>query len=409
MPAPLLFDAVLFDLDGTLVATDRFWVAAAGAGAERAFEELGLDRAPPSPAEWMQLVGLPLRQGLRELFGDLPAEAVARIEARCLEEEARALAAGGAAFLPHVERTLTELAERGVRLGIASNCGRDYLEHLCEALRLPRWFGELRCLDSPGIETKADMLADLLATFDTRSAVFVGDRRTDLEAARANAIPHVHLEGGFAPAREAVPADATVAHLGELVGTLERRSRWLDDVAGDLGLNASVRTLGVSGGPAAGKSLFARDLARVLRASGRPARALAADAFADPDELRRELLEPRCRGLAVELEHGPEADRPGEGVRIEPDELLVLEGRWLLEPATATRLDRLVHLELSDELAVARVAGRDGLLGGPAAVEDLVAVELPRQRSFQERYPPGRSDLVLDASLPLGPEPPPGP
>ena len=44
MPADFPFDAVLFDLDGTLLATDRFWIPAARVGARRAFEELGLDR-----------------------------------------------------------------------------------------------------------------------------------------------------------------------------------------------------------------------------------------------------------------------------------------------------------------------------------------------------------------------------
>ena len=40
------FDAVLFDMDGTLVATDRYWPQAAQEGAIRAFEELGLDAQP---------------------------------------------------------------------------------------------------------------------------------------------------------------------------------------------------------------------------------------------------------------------------------------------------------------------------------------------------------------------------
>ena len=44
MSLSIPYDAVLFDLDGTLVATDRFWPQAARAGALLAFEELGLER-----------------------------------------------------------------------------------------------------------------------------------------------------------------------------------------------------------------------------------------------------------------------------------------------------------------------------------------------------------------------------
>ena len=89
--------AFFFDLDGTLVATDRFWVAAAGAGCRRAFAELGLDRPRPSAADWMSMVGEPLEAGIDRLFGDLSPEQRELVSRRCIEEEAALLRAGGAA------------------------------------------------------------------------------------------------------------------------------------------------------------------------------------------------------------------------------------------------------------------------------------------------------------------------
>src|SRR4051812_6700278 len=114
---PFLFDAIVFDLDGTLVATDRFWVDAARVGARRAFAELGLERPMPTAAEWMSLVGLPLTEGFARIFPDLDARSRAHVMAACEEEEHRALRAGGAALLPGVAETLAELRARGVRLG----------------------------------------------------------------------------------------------------------------------------------------------------------------------------------------------------------------------------------------------------------------------------------------------------
>ena len=61
------FDSIVFDLDGTLVATDRFWIPAARAGARRAFEELGLERELPSADQWMSMVGYPLEEGFRRV------------------------------------------------------------------------------------------------------------------------------------------------------------------------------------------------------------------------------------------------------------------------------------------------------------------------------------------------------
>ena len=83
------FEAVLFDLDGTLVATDRFWVPAARVGAKRAFAELGLDRELPTAEEWMGLVGLPLAEGFDVLFSDLSVEARLNRALRLLLERFR--------------------------------------------------------------------------------------------------------------------------------------------------------------------------------------------------------------------------------------------------------------------------------------------------------------------------------
>ena len=115
MAGPLLFDAVLFDLDGTLVATDRFWVQAARTGARRAFEELGLDVRLPSAEEWMSLVGLKLEDGFRALFPDLEQDARRAVWEACTEEEERLLQAGGAVLMPGAGAALAALAEAGVR------------------------------------------------------------------------------------------------------------------------------------------------------------------------------------------------------------------------------------------------------------------------------------------------------
>ena len=168
------FDAVLFDLDGTLVATDRIWVEAADRGCRRAFRELGLERDPPDGAGWMSLVGLPLDQGFRALFPDLEPEALAVVVERCLEAEREALAAGVAELLPGAREALEDLRRRGVKTAIASNCGGEYLAAMCDGLGLGALVDEAWCLDSPGVETKADMLRLALERFETRSAVMVG-------------------------------------------------------------------------------------------------------------------------------------------------------------------------------------------------------------------------------------------
>ena len=364
------FDAVLFDLDGTLVATDRFWPEAARAGALRAFAELGLDREPPSRETWMRMVGYPLDVGFAEAFGDLDEAARERIQALCVEEEENALRSGGAALLPGVAGALETLSEAGIRLGIASNCGRSYLDAMMSGLGLSRWVAEARCLDSPGVRDKADMVEDLLHTFETRSAVMVGDRVGDRNAAWANGLPHVHLTRGFAPRGEEFECEATLEGLDELVPLLERRAAWLEGALQALALDERASRVHVVGPMLSGKTLLTRDLASALRRSGRSVRV-------------------ERPGVAA-----PAPGPPGAA----GDLVLVDGGPW---PASVGPADRLVRLTASPEVRYRRLEGREGRLEGPSRVFERVEAD----RQAAPGAPPRPVDLELDGNNVLGPAP----
>ncbi len=426
MERTILFDAVVFDLDGTLVATDRFWVEAARAGARRAFAELGIERELPTGAEWMSLVGLPLADGFAQLFADLEPTARAHVMRRCVEEEESALRAGQAALLPGVPEVLAELAGRGLQLGIASNCGRDYLRTMLVELGLERWVREARCLDTPGMRSKSAMVGDLLETFGTRAAVMVGDRQGDRDAAWSNGLPHVHSTRGFAQLGEDLACEAVIEDMGELPALLERRARWIEGALGTLGFlgGGAPRSLGVAGHSGSGKTLFARDAARLLRRSGRGAVVVALEQFLKPDardadlaatsfwprerpldhlqlsfdayELVEAVLEPHASGRAVDHR------REGLHVVVRPDEVLVLEGLYLLHPLLRARLDRVVHLEVDDNVCLRRIAGRDARAGAEALMR-VRRHSLPVQRAFDAEVDPARSaDLVLPGDNVLG-------
>ncbi len=414
-----LFDAVLFDLDGTLIATDRFWIQAARAGARRAFEELGITRDVPSGERWMELVGHPIGQGFARLFPDLDPRQRARVLEACSEEEHRLLQAGGAALMPGARETLRALHEDGVRLGAASNCPRPYLEHMLGAALLGEWIGVGRCLDSPGVSSKADMIDDLLATFATRSALMVGDRAADRDAAWENGIPHVHCAFGFASPGEAVEAEGTIEDLAGLLELLGRRRAGIEAALEASGvLRPSVAppyVLGVSGPPACGKSLFARDAARLLAEHGFRTALVPLEAFArgagatDLAALAERLLEPYAGGRPAVLPLGPAPGEPPEArreLRVEPDDLVLLVGERLIDPSLRPRLDRVIHLEAADETILRRVAGRDGRRRSPGAVEELRARGLSADRAHARLYAPaGLADVVVAGDDPLRPFP----
>lgn len=417
----IAFDAVLFDLDGTLVATDRFWVQAARTGARRAFAELGLSRALPSAEAWMSLVGQPLAGGFERLFADLSHAERETVLARCLEEEHALLGRGGAALVPGARDLLAGLCRAGLQLGIASNCSQRYLDHMLLALGLSELVHASRCLESPGVTCKADMIEQLLEHFQTRAAVFVGDRSSDRDAAWANGLPHVHCAFGFAPSDESVQAEAVIGDLLELECVLARRANWIASALERAGFLRKTLgqspILGITGEPCAGKSLFARDAVAALARRGYVARVLELERFqgASPRAARSEdplaqvldlavlerlLLAPRARGEEVVL---PGGGAESLDLRIGPAELIVLEGAFLLDPRLRPHLARVIHLSADEDTLLRRAAGCAGRTGGEGALERFRGSLLSSQRAFERAYPSERhADLVVDASNALG-------
>ena len=393
MSVPLLFEAVIFDLDGTLVATDRYWIPAARSATRRALAEFGLELEVPQNREWLRIVGLPLEQGLEQLFPELCTEQIEKLAAYCVEAEEELLSADGAAMLPGVREALDELRGAGIKIGIASNCGTSYLSHVVSALGLEEWASEVRCLDSPGIRDKGDMIEDLLTSFDTRQAVMVGDRSGDEDAARSNGIPHVHVRTGYANEREGDSADLVLDDMSELTASLRGRTERVNRVLDELGLMGRSLLLGVTGRRASGKTLFASDLARLAELRGADVRIIDLEGF------RREKLTDAedALGSHYDLERlESEVFQPHAAGEIEG--LTILEGSFLLDSRMATRLGRLLYLEVSVEGALARLRGRDARLSGVQILEQAREA-LALEERFEARFDPKRADLIVDGAV----------
>jgi dephospho-CoA kinase len=221
----------------------------------------------------------------------------------------------------------------------------------------------------------------------------VGDRLGDRDAAWRHGVPHVHCAFGFGGTEE-VKAEGCIEDLGELLPLLAGRSGWLERSLEAVGAGAARgRVIGITGGPAAGKSLYARDAARLLSERGHEVTLVSMDSFrrADPaggtgtappeglfdlEWLDRDVLEPCAR---------------------ERETLLLLEGPFLLEPRIRSRLDRVLFLDVDEDARARRLQARgvDEALGGEAL-----------RRAFVEHAarldPALHADLVVDASNPLG-------
>jgi uridine kinase len=182
----------------------------------------------------------------------------------------------------------------------------------------------------------------------------------------------------------------------------------------------------VDGGDASGKTVLADELAGELAAEGtrRPVRA-SLDDFHHPRAhrhalgrtgltvwergfdyaaVRRELLDPwrRGRGTAYRTRwHDLSTDRHVDAPphRVPEGGVLVVDGVFAQRPELAASWDLVVYLHVPDEVRVARMAARDGLVSDPRDPGQRRYLEA--QRIYHETCAPMASaDLVVDNTDP---------
>jgi phosphoglycolate phosphatase len=215
------FQAVVFDLDGTLVDT----APDLHAHLNEMLAELG--REGLELAEIRPLIGdgarALLKRGL-EASGGVPASA--DLDALFLEfltrYTARPLRFG--ALYDGVAEVLEELHSAGVRLGVCTNKAQAPSERLLAELGLERYLAVVVGGDSLAFKKPhAGHVRTVLERLGSRAAgaVMVGDSANDLLAARAAGLPCVLVGFGYSPipARE-LGADLVIDRMGDLPAAL---------------------------------------------------------------------------------------------------------------------------------------------------------------------------------------------
>ena len=192
----MTYDAVLFDLDGTLIDS----LADLGEAVNRMLAELGYPGHPE--AAYREFIG----EGARRLVERaLPASA--RAEAALVERALERYQAHYAAcwhertqVYPGLRELLTELASAGVRLGVISN-KPDAFTRLCVAHFLPETPFAVVLGQRDSVPRKPDPAAahEAAATWGgtAERCVYVGDSGVDMRFAQAAGMRGVGVAWGF--------------------------------------------------------------------------------------------------------------------------------------------------------------------------------------------------------------------
>ena len=216
------FDIVLFDLDGTLVDSNRDLCPAVNVA-------LAMEgRAPLSPDQTRAFIGggvLPLLRRALEASGGMVSEDRFDELGQAVLKHYWAHIADHTVPFPGVLDALDDLDARGVKLAICTNKAEGPTMQLLAELDLTNRFSSIYAGDSLGpdrLKPKPDMLQAAIRDCGGGRAVMVGDSRFDVGAARNADLPAACYRHGYrdVPAEE-LGGDALFDHFDELVATLE--------------------------------------------------------------------------------------------------------------------------------------------------------------------------------------------
>jgi phosphoglycolate phosphatase len=208
---------VAFDVDGVLYTSEPFI-----ADAYREAIELVNQRRPgsfarvPATREILDHIGWPVPTILARLFPKVDREAVGLLHGITLDVICERVAAGQGFLYDGVVNALCGLVENGHRLAVASNGRRRYVETVLATYDLSELFEPPRTADETG--AKPSLLRGYLESLGVSptAAVMVGDRASDVEAARAVGCHFIGCDYGHGHRREIEGAGPIVSGFREI-------------------------------------------------------------------------------------------------------------------------------------------------------------------------------------------------
>ena len=222
-------ELILFDLDGVLFDSGDLVVAAVYAAVDRLSAGGPVSYPHPPEERIVGLLGVPDREYARGLGLELDEPRLKEFKRLVAEELGRQAGAGFGRLYEGIPELLASISRAGLRLALASNCGRPYLVHFLDRFDLVGCFELALCNGDLPWGEKHDLLEMVLEHQQTlpSEAIYLGDRARDWEAARMAGCGFIACLWGYGDPAEfppEVPRCATPAEAGEILARVRGAS-----------------------------------------------------------------------------------------------------------------------------------------------------------------------------------------
>lgn len=187
------YEAVIFDLDGTLIDSAPGILGCF----DRILHDAGMKPLLPLNEK---LIGPPLRNTLITLTGIDSAAELDNLTDR-FRNVYDTEGYKATRVYDGIEEMLAALHSGGIPMSIATNKRRTPTLKILEYLEWERYFPTVGTLDTPGVPhtEKSALIGSLLKEIgaDAATTLYMGDTQADGEAARANCMPFVFAGWGY--------------------------------------------------------------------------------------------------------------------------------------------------------------------------------------------------------------------
>ncbi|MDR7072451.1 HAD family hydrolase [Fictibacillus barbaricus] len=205
----------IFDMDGTLFQTEKILEGSL----EDTFNQLRAIELwhEETPIETYRLImGVPLPVVWETLLPYQSCEIRSKANDLFQEHLIANIRKGNGLLYPHVLEVFEFFREKNIPIFIASNGLSEYLRAIVDYYELDQWVTETFSIQQISTQNKTDLVRYIIKKHNITNGAVVGDRLSDIMAAKENNLFAVGCNFDFAQENELSQADIVIDDLQEL-------------------------------------------------------------------------------------------------------------------------------------------------------------------------------------------------
>lgn len=210
-----MIKSIIFDMDGTLFQTDKILEISL----EDTFNHLRSlkewDKETPID-KYREIMGVPLPKVWEALMPNHSVEVRERTDAYFLRKLIENIKIGKGDLYPYVKEIFSYLKENNCSIYIASNGLTEYLTAIVNFYQLDNWVTETFSIQQIESLNKSDLVKTIIEKYGITNGAVVGDRLSDINAAKDNHLIAIGCNFDFAQENELSQADIVIDSLIEL-------------------------------------------------------------------------------------------------------------------------------------------------------------------------------------------------